>query len=121
MTREQFLLLKLAEEAQEVAKRAIKQIQFGANQTQSKDGLNPNDGKIASYDKPEAQQTNKERLSSELIDMTIIVELLQEADQITSAPSSPDYENLKEKKIERLNKYLALSRAEAQVNGDWTI
>jgi hypothetical protein len=119
MNRNQFLLMKLAEECNEVAKRALKQAQFGANEKQSTDGLYDPDK--SSYLKPEAQQTNAERTTGELVDIAILCELLEEAKQLVPPPAPFDFDQIKATKISKMNKYLALSRAEGQIDGDWTI
>lgn len=115
MTKEQFLLLKLAEECQEVAKRAIKQIQFGADQVwkggEVKDGVAPK----------EAGLTNAQRLLNELADLAVIAQLLGEAEQLPVPPIDDEFEELISKKVEKLNKYLAYARSLGQIDGDWTI
>lgn len=117
MRREQFLLNKLAEECAEVAQRALKQVQYGADQVQKgnevKDGVAPPSG--------EAGLTNRQRLVNELIDMTIICELLEDAGQLAPPPTGFDYDDIKAKKIEKMNKYLAFSRSLGEIDGDWTI
>jgi hypothetical protein len=60
MNREQFLLMKLAEEASEVAQIALKTVQFGMDEKH-----------------PELTQTNKERIFAELNDLLSIVEMLK--------------------------------------------
>jgi NTP pyrophosphatase (non-canonical NTP hydrolase) len=116
MTREQFLLIKLTEECAEVAQRALKQIQFGANQIQKgnevKDGVAPSD--------KEAGLTNAQRLKNELTDLYVMVNLLQLAGQL-SPTTSREFKIAKQRKVEKLNKYLAFSRQQGEIDGDWII
>jgi len=66
LIREQFFLLKLAEECSEVAKRAIKQIQFGKDEAQNAIvKLNPDD--------TDARPTNAQRLREEINDLLVLV------------------------------------------------
>lgn len=115
MKREQFLLNKLAEECVEVAQRALKQVQYGANQVQKgnevKDGIAPPN--------EEAGLTNAQRLLNEIVDFAILVDLLHDAKQLPEPPG--DFEERKKAKIEKMNKYLAFSRSLGEINGDWTI
>jgi NTP pyrophosphatase (non-canonical NTP hydrolase) len=60
VTKNQFLLLKLAEECAEVAQRAIKQMQFGKDEKQ--------------VDQP---KSNAERLNDEITDLKVISYLLE--------------------------------------------
>jgi hypothetical protein len=115
--REQFLLNKLAEECAEVAQRALKQVQYGANQIQKgnevKDGVAPPSGK--------AGLSNRQRLTNELVDLAIIYELLEEAGQLAPPPAGFEYDDIKAKKIEKTNKYLSFSRSLGEIDGDWAI
>lgn len=61
LTRYQYLLTKLAEEASEVAQIALKTQQFGANEVY-----------------PNQEYTNTERIHQELIDLLAIVGMLNE-------------------------------------------
>lgn len=116
MTREQFLLLKLAEECQEVAKRAIKQIQFGAHQIQK--GGEVKDGTAAP--EKEAGLTNGERLKNELTDLYVMTNLLQLAGQIPPT-TSKEFKIAKKDKTKKLNRYLAFSRQKGELDGEWMI
>lgn len=113
MTREKFLLLKLIEECAEVAQRASKQIQFGAQETQGK-------GSPSKDPSPDTQLTNAQRLLGEIIDFAVIVDLLYDAKQIPDS-SEVDFDQAKETKIAKLNKYLAYSRQLGEIGGDWTV
>ncbi len=115
MNRNQFLLTKLAEECAEVAQRALKQIQFGAQQIQT--GSEVKDGTAAPV--KEAGLTNAQRLFNEIVDFVIIVDLLYDANQLPDP--NIDFDEEKKNKIERLNKYLAFSRQLGEFDGDWTI
>lgn len=116
MTREQFLLLKLAEECQEVAQRALKQIQFGANQIQT--GKEVKDG-VPAPDK-DAGLTNGQRLRKEVLDLVSLIHLLEEAKQIPWI-TWDEFDDARTIKIEKLNRYLTLSRALGEIDGEWTV
>lgn len=94
----QFLLLKLAEECNEVAKRAIKQIQFGPNQSQSQDGL--------SAEKVHAP--NKVRLRDEILDVVCIVQALVDLNEIDTL-SAEEIRAAFEAKMKKIGRYLAHS------------
>lgn len=91
MNREQFLLLKLAEECTEVGQRAMKQIQFGRDEAQVGQPL-----------------TNGQRLRDEVIDLFSMVELLHESLEIPTW-SEEEYIQSFLKKREKLQKYVDLS------------
>jgi NTP pyrophosphatase (non-canonical NTP hydrolase) len=97
MNKQQFLLLKLAEECSEVAQRALKQIQFGKDEVQ-KDQL----------------KCNSERLRDEITDLNILVHLLQKESEIPSL-TRREFKTTKKKKMEKLQKYLDLSRSLGQL------
>ncbi|SRR6266480_67963 len=104
MNKEQFLLMKLAEECNEVSKRAIKQIQYGASEIQ------------------EGQEsTNLRRLLDELTDVAVICTLLQEVIPDFKPTDNFDFEKYTEEKVQKLNKYLAYSRKLGQIKGQWKI
>jgi hypothetical protein len=116
MTREQFLLLKLAEECAEVSQRAIKQIQFGANQVQKA-------GEVAGGQGPAPKEvglTNGQRLKNELLDLIAIVKLLEENNQFPEI-TFEEYIDTCRQKVNKLNKYIAFSRSLGELDGDWTI
>jgi hypothetical protein len=91
VNREQFLLVKLAEECAEVAQRAIKQIQFGKLEVQTGQQL-----------------TNAERLKQELIDLRNIVRLLQFYKEVPEITEVEEINALIAKR-NKLQKYLKLS------------
>jgi NTP pyrophosphatase (non-canonical NTP hydrolase) len=91
MKKNQFLLLKLAEECVEVAQRCSKQIQFGKDEIQ-RDQL----------------KTNGDRLKSELLDLLVIVRMLQLEDEIPGW-SHKEFVLAKNQKKEKMQKYLTLS------------
>lgn len=91
MRREQFLLLKLAEECAEVAQRASKQIQFGDTEVQVGQSL-----------------TNGERLKQELLDLNVIVGMLQDSSEIPTW-SKKEYKQAMKAKKQKLQKYIDLS------------
>lgn len=117
MNRNQFLLTKLSEECAEVMQRALKQIQYGAEQIQTSGEVKGGVGAPVE----EAGLTNAQRLLNELIDMCIIVELLEDAGQLPPPPKGYEYDDKKTAKVEKINKYLAFFRQLGEINGDWTI
>ncbi len=93
MNKQQFLLLKLAEECMEVAQRASKHIQFGPNEIQKDQSL-----------------TNSQRLKNELLDLYAVVGLLlDEGEPLSFTPK--EYKQGKKAKLEKLNKYLKHSHS----------
>ena len=72
----QFYLTKLAEECNEVAQRALKQVQFGKNQTQAKDYLFFAEDRSKEIT-PTMLLTNAQRLRQELNDLLASVETLE--------------------------------------------
>ena len=88
MTHEQFLLMKLAEEASEIAQIALKTAQFGMTEKH-----------------PDLPLNNKERIHLELNDLNAIV------DELNTWAKFDFKENYAAKinKIEKLNKYLGYS------------
>ena len=115
MNKEQFLLMKLAEECAEVAQRAIKSMQYGSQQVwkggEVPGGIGPSDAGL----------NNAQRLTNELTDLTVMCELLEELGAITPPPQEFEFEKTKQAKIAKLNKYLAFSRELGALDGDWTI
>ncbi len=95
MNREQFLLIKLAEECQEVAQRALKTAQFGKDEVQK--------------DQP---FTNGERLAGEVIDVLAAIKML------TDIGYDFDLDNMEQRgivKIEKVEKYYAYSKSLGKV------
>lgn len=88
MTHEQFLLMKLAEEATEIAQIALKTAQFGMTEKH-----------------PEMELNNMERIHLELNDLLAVVDELNTWCQFGFKPNYV----AKIKKIEKLNKYLGYS------------
>lgn len=102
--KEQFLLMKLAEECAEVAQRALKQIQFGRDQIQK--GTEVKDG-VAPPDK-EAGLSNGQRLRGEIMDLLIFVKWLEAigAFETTGVIDMTDeFSNLMHNKIAKVRKY----------------
>ncbi len=93
LSRYQYLLTKLAEEASEVAQIALKTQQFGA------DSCDPRD-----------QVTNTERIHAELIDLLTIVEMLNEEFSFNFATDSEETWYCKLAKKEKVNKYYRYSQ-----------
>lgn len=118
MNRNQFLLMKVAEECAEVSQRAIKSIQYGAEEVQQS---SPSTNKAA-----ETFLSNRERLSEEVIDLFIMLSLVSEAGEVDAGAiitfeDAEAFEARKKAKIEKLNKYLAYSRKLGVIGGDWKI
>jgi len=90
--REQFLLVKLAEECNEVAQRALKQAQYGANEAQK------------------GNPTNSARLRDEILDFSIIVNLLHDAGEFYLW-GEDEFEEAKVAKIEKMRKSLTYSQS----------
>lgn len=88
MTRKQFLLMKLAEEASEISQIALKTSQFGLNEVYQ-------------------VESNKERCHNELNDLLAIVEMLNEEFGFSFIP---DNKQISEKK-QKVNKYFNYSKS----------
>jgi hypothetical protein len=106
MTVKQYFLNKLAEECAEVAQRAIKQTQFGKDETQAS---GPSETKTGA-----AAETNNVRLRGELIDLLTVVDILTEMGEIP-AIGCLEMELRKQEKRKKLFKYLAYSQSLGQV------
>lgn len=87
MNKEQFLLVKLAEECNEVAQMAIKSMQFGLDNV-----------------KPEQTLTNRERLFEELNDLSVIIGLLEEYGSLDWPMPTDEWIEKKVAKIEHFYK-----------------
>jgi hypothetical protein len=92
MNLRQFYLLKLAEESVEVSQRAIKQMQFGADEVQTGQ-----------------EKSNAERLLEELIDLATVASLLLDIGEIPST-TAVYREAMRQKKLAKLEKYLKYSQ-----------
>jgi NTP pyrophosphatase (non-canonical NTP hydrolase) len=104
MTLRQFYLTKLAEECQEVAKRALKSMQFGTNQTQATDGL--------SADKnAETSLSNAQRLRGEVEDLLAVIALVE--NNTDDLPLIPFEEHIHRtvNKTTKIQKYLEYSQS----------
>lgn len=97
MKKNQFLLLKLAEECAEVAHRASKQIQFGKDEKQKDQSL-----------------ANGERLRGELLDLVVIWRMLEDEGEIPKFTADMADSAYLSKKI-KLQKYLDLSHSLGQL------
>lgn len=89
LTKQQFLLAKLAEECSEVAQRALKSQQFGLDERQS-----------------DMHQNNADRLDGELNDLMAILKMLR--DELIYNFVEDDLAI--DAKIEKVEKYLEYSR-----------
>lgn len=95
MNRLQFLLIKLAEENNEVAQMALKTAQFGAHEI-----------------RPNQPLTNFQRTHLELDDLMAIIEMLNEE---CGFAYTPNRKNIEDKK-ELVNHYARLSEQLGMVN-----
>ena len=95
MTKEQYLLLCIAEECCEVGQRATKAARFGIGETQSGH-----------------TETNAERFVGELTDLLALVEKLSECDG--RFPAVTDHGKIQ--KVAKYEKYLAYSQSIGQVD-----
>ncbi|HEO1828237.1 TPA: hypothetical protein VAM16_003516 [Acinetobacter baumannii] len=100
MSHEQFLLMKLAEEATEVAQIALKTAQFGMNERHPIEKLN-----------------NKKRIHLEINDLLAIVDELNSWYHFNFQPDHL----AKIRKIEKLNHYLAYSIELGKVENPWPL
>lgn len=96
MNVKQYYLAKLAEECNEVAQRALKQMQFGAGERQ-----NTPSGK--------SELTNSERLRDEIYDLATVVQILEELGEVKL--DAEEFEIAEENKRTKLEKYLVYSQA----------
>lgn len=97
LTRNQYLLVKLAEECNEVAQRALKQVQFGADEVQEGQSL-----------------TNEERLRLELTDLMAVRQLLVESGELRKNDPVTAVERFLSKNA-KVEKYLKYSQSLGQV------
>lgn len=95
MNKQQYLLIKLAEEASEVAQIALKTAQFGLHETY-----------------PGQPKSNIDRVLAEVTDLLAILEML---DVELELKISIDREEV-EKKMTKVRKYLAISRELGEVH-----
>lgn len=95
MDLEQFLLIKIAEECDEISQRALKAAQFGLDEVQNGQGL-----------------SNAERLIGELNDLAGVLSLMKQEDILCFKASS----DAVAQKVEKLRKYLALPASLGRVN-----
>lgn len=102
MTKEQYFLTKLAEEASEVAQMAMKCAQFGRDERYQADG-----------------PSNYERLIHEINDFRVIVGLLRGRESVTLIDLESYPYNLKAKEAEIL-KYLKYSQDLGQTQTEET-
>lgn len=102
MKQDQYFLCKIAEECNEVAQRALKAQQFGLGEIQQGQNLN-----------------NLERLVQEFYDLSVTFEeMISRIDaKINITPS----EFVREKRLEKMRKFLELSKSLNQVDEDATI
>src|SRR5258708_38110752 len=105
MNKQQFLLLKLAEECAEVAQRASKQIQFGKDERQ-KDH--------APHGAAAESKSNGERLKDEILDVYAIVSFLAGEGEISLIGVS-ELSEARANKKSKLQKYLDRSASLRQV------
>jgi len=103
MTVHQYFLLKLAEECAEVSQRALKQMQFGKEESQAQ---GPSTTKI--------EATNAQRLRQEVNDLLAVLDCLVDIGEL---PEISEWGLIQEKgkKKEKLLKYLNYSRSLGKV------
>ncbi len=94
MTLRQFYLTKLAEECQEVAQRALKSIQFGADEVQKGQ-----------------EETNAQRLRDEVQDLLAMIALVE--NNTFDLPQIPFVEEVRTtvRKTEKICRYLEYSQS----------
>lgn len=97
MTYEQYLMSKLAEEATELAQRALKLQQYGAQEREVG-----------------TDRTNADRLRDEWIDVLATIRMAKEAGTLTM-PDTAEVDAAIARKVAKINRYLALSRDLGQV------
>ena len=98
MNHAQFYLTKLAEECSEVSQRALKQIQFGKNESQS---VNPfNNREITE----EMKLTNAQRLREEVNHLLAVVEVLEFIGELPTVKQA-DLDNAIDEKIDKMYQY----------------
>jgi NTP pyrophosphatase (non-canonical NTP hydrolase) len=105
----QFLLTKLAEECTEVAQRALKQIQFGAEESQATNVINA--GRAMT---DEMRKTNAQRLRGEINDLLAIIDFLTFCGEIPSV-SPIELVKIKNAKWDKIEKYKEYSRTLGKV------
>lgn len=106
MTVHQYFLLKLAEECAEAAQRALKQAQFGKEESQAR---GPSTTKI--------EATNAQRLREEANDLLAVIDCLIDIGEL---PAITEWELIQEKgkKKMKMLKYLRYSRDLGKVEND---
>lgn len=92
MKRDQYYLMKLAEECSEVAQRALKQVQFGKEEVQKGQDL-----------------TNGERLRLEIMDLLTVIDVLESENHIPFMDFDLMKDHMTAKKY-KLEKYMDYSR-----------
>lgn len=100
MTRKEYLLGLLAEEALEVAHRVHKGLRFGLEETQ-----------------PHHTRNNKERIMEEYADLICVMELLQEEEILPLAIDLNWIDDHMDKKEAKIEKYLDYSTKQGIING----
>ena len=97
MTAQQYILCKLAEEANEVAQRALKAQQFGIEQTE-----------------PGKSQDNGERLESELLDLMFWMDIAIR-NNVLAPMDTEDFHGHRRTKLPEAFKMLLLALSEGQL------
>lgn len=99
LTREEYLLVKCAEEAVEVAQRADKALCFGLGEVQAHIGQNPE------------RFNNAERLVGEIVDLLGVIDLMVREGLIVM-PGPAKLQELKLAKQSKIEHYMNVSRAQ---------
>lgn len=97
MNAQQYILIKIAEEANEVAQRALKAAQFGVDQTE-----------------PGQTENNADRLETELLDLGFWVDIAQRNNVIAEF-TRDDVDGHRDRKLPMAVKMFLLSMTEGQL------
>ena len=98
MTREEHLLLCLAEECAEVAQHISKQLRFGSEEQQEGQALN-----------------NIQRTTEELYDLTAVATICERAGLVLGVMPN---EKAIQRKLEKIEKFFAISREQGTLSHD---
>lgn len=96
MTREQYLLIQMAEECNEIAQRCIKAARFGLHEVQ-----------------PGQYKTNARRIFEEVCDFEAVKGMLEEEGSLPHWPE--EVSRLLDKKVDKVLKYLEYAKEQGQV------
>ena len=100
----QFYLAKLAEECNEVAQRALKQMQFGKDESQAANPFNQREVT------DEMKLTSAQRLGGEIIDLLATIEVLARIGEVPTITYG-EYLKVLDEKIAKMDKYKKYSQS----------